>query len=97
MSSEEDLTPLEKLIAAFGGSTLPNLETTGTIGKRDIFKALTIINGVTEEELEERIPRGSKFKSKKSRSEVIEEAQAQSEALSVLLFALINPSTETTT
>lgn len=97
MSSEEDLTPLQKLIAAFGGTTLPDLETAGTVGKRDIFTALTIINGVTEEELEEQIPRGSKFKSKKSRSQVIKEAQAQSEAMSVLLFALINPTTETTT
>ena len=94
MSSDEELTPLEKLEAAYGGPGLPNLglNALGTAStpelERDLFDGLLIINGITDEDLDF----GDDFPGDKDDARA--KAQGPQEAMARLLaFAFVGRAT----
>jgi hypothetical protein len=77
MSDEEKPTSLDKLKARFGNN-LQFLETGAFTGQRDLFEALTIINGVDSIDLDDM--KGSDSEKQKIR----DQAMAPSEAMAML-------------
>lgn len=78
MADDEKPTPLDKLKVRFGNN-LQFLETGAFSGQRDLFEALTIINGVDSIDLDDM--KGSDSDKQKIR----DQAMAPSEAMALLL------------
>jgi len=93
MADDEDKpTPLEALELYFGGSTLPNFlgETSSGTAINQLFEALKIVNGVTDEDLDT-----EDMKIHFSSSElddVIESSQGPSIAMATVLYYFMSRS-----
>ena len=84
-------TPLQELEEYFGGSSLPRLGgSSSSTAEADLFEALKIMNGVTDDKLDTTDMR--KQFTNRELDDIIEGAQGPSKAMATLLYYFVKRS-----